>query len=247
MAIELNFVAVVIVCLLISVIAYWKHVLSLSGVISAFFVGIAIGVFGGIAWLLLLLIFLIASFGATKYKFEAKKRWGVQEGKKGERTWRNVVANGAVPVVLAILNYLGFAGISHEHYSLLYLTALATAAADTLASEIGVLSERVYLITTLKRVQRGTNGGVSFLGLTWAFIGSAFVALSGIAFLHYTDKVSLSIFSIALITLAGFIGCQIDSLLGATLENHGLLTKGTNNLCSIALSVMLAEVILWVT
>jgi uncharacterized membrane protein len=36
-------------------------------------------------------------------------------------------------------------------------------------------------------------------------------------------------------------------LLGATLENHGLLTKGTNNLCSIALSVMLAEVILWVT
>ena len=36
-----------------------------------------------------------------------------------------------------------------------------------------------------------------------------------------------------LVLLAGFLGCQMDSVLGAVLENRGLMTKGTVNAASI--------------
>ena len=37
----------------------------------------------------------------------------------------------------------------------------------------------------------------------------------------------------------GFLGCQIDSVLGAVLENRGFLTKGSVNALSIVAGVAL--------
>ena len=37
----------------------------------------------------------------------------------------------------------------------------------------------------------------------------------------------------------GFLGCQIDSVLGAVLENRGFLTKGSVNAISIISGVLL--------
>src|SRR3989475_12422882 len=54
----------------------------------------------------------------------------------------------------------------------IFLSALAVAGADTLASEIGVLSRRTVLITTGQPVPPGTDGGVSPLGQLCA-IGAA--------------------------------------------------------------------------
>ena len=34
----------------------------------------------------------------------------------------------------------------------------------------------------------------------------------------------------------GFVGCQIDSVLGATLENRGIIGKGDVNFISIGIS-----------
>jgi uncharacterized membrane protein len=45
----------------------------------------------------------------------------------------------------------------------------------------------------------------------------------------------------------GFTGCQIDSIIGATLENRGYVSKLTNNLMSIALGTIIAWlVIIWI-
>jgi len=44
--------------------------------------------------------------------------------------------------------------------------------------------------------------------------------------------------------LIGWIGCQIDSLLGALLENRGFMTKGTVNAASITIGVILMYFIL---
>ncbi len=41
-------------------------------------------------------------------------------------------------------------------------------------------------------------------------------------------------------TIIGWIGCQIDSLLGATLENRGLIGKGQVNALSIACGSLIA-------
>lgn len=232
-----------ILCLIIGFVAYWKNVLDFRGTLTAVVFGLLIGVAGGITWLLLLLLFLAASFVATKFKFESKKRLGVQEGLRGERGWRNVVANGIVPLAIALFSNLPV--FPHQAFAFLYLTALASAASDTLASEIGVLSDKVYLITNFKPVKQGTNGGISLLGELWAFNGSLFVAVVGMAFLATFGEIVFCFENLLLISLLGFLGCQIDSFFGATLENKGLLTKGTNNLLSIGLTTVIGMVIVW--
>ncbi len=42
----------------------------------------------------------------------------------------------------------------------------------------------------------------------------------------------------------GFLGCQIDSVLGATLERRGLMSKKTVNLVSTASGAILSYLIL---
>ncbi|MEM3396118.1 MAG: DUF92 domain-containing protein [Thermoplasmata archaeon] len=242
MALE-NVLLSALLCFIIGVIAYWKHVLDFEGTITAFLVGFPIGI-ASIPWLALLLLFLIASFGATKFKFETKKKLGVQEGKRGERSWRNVLANGVVPMFLGVAYSFGLPEI-REAIVFMYLTALAVAASDTLASEIGVLSDRVYLITNFKRVKQGTNGGISLLGELWAFNGSLFVSVVGLGFLALFGEIEFNLLNLLLISGLGFLGCQLDSLFGAVLENKRLLTKGTNNLLSIGCTIIIAVVILW--
>jgi len=45
---------------------------------------------------------------------------------------------------------------------------------------------------------------------------------------------------IGMVTAVGWIGCQVDSVLGATLENRGLIGKGQVNAISIGIGALLA-------
>ena len=47
-----------------------------------------------------------------------------------------------------------------------------------------------------------------------------------------------------ILALVGWIGCQIDSFLGALLENRGYLTKGSVNALSIAGGVVIMLAVL---
>ena len=44
----------------------------------------------------------------------------------------------------------------------------------------------------------------------------------------------------AIVTLIGWLGCQVDSVLGAVFENRGLMTKGTVNAAAITFGVIVA-------
>ncbi len=57
-------------CVAMAAISYRKRIFDLSGSLSALVVGMVIGICGSVLWLVLLLIFLITSFAATKYKIE---------------------------------------------------------------------------------------------------------------------------------------------------------------------------------
>ena len=59
----------------------------------------------------------------------------------------------------------------------MYVGCVATAAADTLASEIGVTGGIPYMITTLKKVPVGTNGGITLRGEMVALLGGLAVSL----------------------------------------------------------------------
>src|SRR5256884_3021727 len=172
----------------LSALAYRRDVLTWDGSLAAFVVGMVIGVFGDVTWLFLLLFFLLSSFLATRYRFALKEALGVQEGVRGERKSTNVLANGFAPMAVAAISLTMPAGFPKILSGIIFLSALAVAGADTLASEIGVLSRRTVLITNGQPVPPGTDGGVSVLGTLCAFGAAAYTALVGWIVLSYLAR-----------------------------------------------------------
>lgn len=104
----------------------------------------------------------------------------------------------------------------------------ACCCADTLASELGILSKsEPFLITKpWKKVPQGTNGGVTSAGFVWSAIGGALIGFgaficdtstSGNDFKNYSVLQYLSLM-IIFGALTGLVGSVIDSLLGAVMQ-----------------------------
>jgi len=243
----LTVLGVTVFCTALAAVSYQRKIFNLSGSVTAFAVGMIIGICGDVLWLLLLLVFLITSFAATKFRFDWKKSQGFQEGMKGERSWRNVTANGAIPTVIALLSFFAEASdgsggfFEKDVASLLFVSAIAVAASDTAASEIGIVDPRVYMITTFERVPRGTDGGVSLTGTFAAFIAAAYSsAISYVVFAGLDKDLLLGPSTLFIPMLCGFLGCQIDSIIGATWERRKKIGKLGNNFLSIALGTLIA-------
>lgn len=235
-----------VLCLVISLVAYYQKFLTSGGGTAAFFVVFVIGIFGGFLWLLLLFVFTLTSFLATKYKFALKEALGAQEGVKGERSARNVLANGAVPAIIAFLSFLDLPLFPKTLSGMVFISAIAVAASDTIASEIGILSPKTYLITTFEKVKPGTEGGISVLGEFAALIAAVYTALLGYVVLYYSNTVPLDTSTLLIPIFVGFLGCHIDSLMGATLERRKYFSKHQTNLSSIALGALVAWVLIMI-
>jgi len=214
-----------IICVILGIIVYLSGALDLLGSSFVTIIGIFIVITRGFNWLAILLLFLILGSVFTNFKKEYKQRIGL---KHEQRTIKNVVSNGIIPVLMAIFgNYAGFIG------------AISTATADTLASEIGVLSKPI-LITSQEQVQPGTNGGVSVLGTVAGLIGALIIGVSS-----FIVNVSPDItHSILIAIMSGMIGCFVDSLLGATLERNGLFNNEHVNLTATIIGALVGIILI---
>jgi uncharacterized protein (TIGR00297 family) len=115
------------------------------------------------------------------------------------------------------------------------LAALAEAAADTVSSEVGqVFGGRPRMITTLRRVEQGTDGGLSLIGTLVGVAAAGFVAALG----AWALGGGLEIFWIS--AAGGVFGLFFDSLLGATLERRGWLNNDAVNFLSTASAAVFA-------
>jgi len=226
---------------LIGVYTYRRDMLNAAGAFTATLMGAIIVLFTNVFWLLMLFALLGLGSAVTRFRFSAKQAAKVAEKKGGRRSTRNVIANGLTPAILAALA----PGIA-ERWSptvaaIAFVSAIAVAAADTFASEFGSLATRVRLITTWRRVPAGVDGGVSWPGQFAALAGGATMAglgyvLVGVLspwFSASAPAPQLAWPLLAIPALVGFAGCQIDSLVGATLEGGGLFTKEETNLAAI--------------
>ena len=217
-------VGAVIVGFTFGYFAFRSKTADLSGLFSAALVGIILLVFANPFWFMIMLAFFILGSAATKYKYEYKKKIGVEQGQSGARGYRNVFANGIVAAAAAVL----FGVFQQPVFAVMYVGAVATAAADTLASEIGVTGGVPYMITTLKKVPIGTNGGVTLTGESVALFGGLAISIVALFLKVITPEMAI------ICTLAGFFGTNLDSLVGATLENKGFLgNAGTNFLATV--------------
>ncbi|MBC7119646.1 MAG: TIGR00297 family protein [Methanobacteriaceae archaeon] len=204
------------ICILIGFLTYNRRALDLWGSLLMVIMGLLIIVAAGFNWLVLILIFLILSLFATKYKKDYKKSMKLYEGR---RNARNVISNGIIPFIMASFSYYdGFLGG--------FIGSVATATADTLASEIGVL-QTPRLITDLKRkVKPGTDGGVSPLGTAAGIIGSGIIGLSA----YFLQICPNPLISVKIAVIAGTIGCFMDSILGALFERKNYINNEQVNL-----------------
>ena len=236
-------VVTVAACFLLAGLTYHRKILDLQGSLLGFFMGLVIGLLGHLLWLILLLIFLMTAFAATRYKYALKKAMEVAEPDKGRRGFSSVMANGWVPMVVAVLSVPNqwLDTFPKSVAAVLYLTAISAAASDTIASELGVLSKDAYMITTFKRTRPGMNGGVSVLGTTAALAAAVYTTAIGWAVLYSTGQLAaFPLWFMLIPILMGFGGCQIDSLLGALFENRGMLNKDRVNILSISAATLLA-------
>lgn len=226
---------VVVLCTVLSVLSYRFGLLTTSGAAASFIVGMAIGGLGDVGWLLTLIVFTFMGFAVTKFRFQIKESKGLQEGKKGERTYRNVLANGLVPALVAVVAF-AFGEQGSTLAAIAYISSVAVAAADTTASELGVLSDRTYLITTGERVPPGTDGGVSLNGTLWCVLASIVASYTGWLVIEHQAFDPL----VLIPAVMGVAGCMVDSLIGATLERRKLVGKLHVNFMSMAFGSLAA-------
>ena len=155
------------ICTVLALGAWKAHILDEGGTISAFLIVFVTFVAppDGWKWFIVLLLFLMVSSYMTHYKYQAKRKKGFAQEKGGARGWPNVSANGVVAGLMA-LSIPFFPQPSQELILAAFLGAVATANADTLATEIGLLNPSdPRLITNLRKiVPAGTSGGISIFG-----------------------------------------------------------------------------------
>ncbi len=224
--------------------AYAKVLTPYAALLAAVF-GIVIVLVGGPSYLAMLILFVLGGSLATRYGWEEKKARKVSEGKAGERGVRNVLSHILVPLGLVLVGPLSILGALPQNLvPFVYVAALACGTADTFASEFGVLSGKAVSILGTGPVKAGTNGGISFGGELWALLGSLVTVAAG-AGIFYTFGGLVELPTSVVLwfaggTFLGFLGCQIDSLLGATLENRGYLGKGSVNFLAMLFTALIA-------
>ena len=208
-----------IVSLLGAVVAYYKQALTGSGTLAAIIVGTLIAGWGGWIWFTVLAAFFVSSSAWSFYRREAKGAIARDFAKTGRRDFMQVMVNGGPSAVLAVL---GASSTLLPGAFLFFMGMMATANADTWATELGVFSQgKTRSIRSGCIVPAGTSGGISLLGTAAGAGGALFIGLVAEGVQVFLKNPGLPIGSLLLLGLLGGVtGCLIDSWLGATVQSR---------------------------
>jgi uncharacterized membrane protein len=154
----------------------------------------------------------------------------------GRRGAGNAIANTGVAAVAGAMSALTYA---HVDARLAFVAALVAGASDTVASEVGkAWGRRTFLVTTARLVPAGTSGAMSLEGTAAGVAAAALLAAAG----YGLELISGG--QIAIVVIAATIGALVESALGATLEERGVLNNDLLNFINTAVAALVA-VQLW--
>ena len=202
-----SYIAPIMLTPLVIILVIERKALTAKGLVVAiildFVISLTLKNFGFV----LLLSFLFLSIAVDKAKKFAKHEDTIT--KKGEcRDEIQVIANGLVPMLLAVVCYFAFNPV----FLVAYVAVLAEAFADTAASGIGVFSKNTFDLFKMRRCEKGISGGMSFLGTSASLVGAVLFSLLILPF-------GIKSFTVILIaSLSAFLGVIFDSFLGSVLQ-----------------------------
>lgn len=206
--------------------------LTLFAALTGAVVAVLIFIGAGYTGLFMLGVFFVFGTVATSWKMEEKSEDKAVKDRSVKRNSRQVIANGGVAAVMGALVY--FVPEKAELFRLMMAAGLASAMADTLSSELGMIYGRSFFnIITLKTEEKGLDGVISIQGTAIGVIGSAIIALI------YAMGFGWDI-RILLIIIAGTAGNLSDSVLGALLERKRYLNNDAVNFLNTLIAALIA-------
>jgi len=206
-------------------------VLTPSGFAHALFLGTMLWTTLGWRGWTTVVVYFFLGVAVTKVKFQEKLQRGIAEKRGGRRGPENVWGSAATALMCAACAAQGdsFLGMGRDLYLLGFVASLATKLSDTFASEIGkAYGKTTFLITTLERVSPGTEGAVSAEGTIASVVGGTLLTLYSYS-IGLIGEGSSGLYAIGISTLAAFIATNIESVLGATVQDKEGLSWLTND------------------
>lgn len=199
--------------------------------------GFAVYAGGGLTGFLSLVAFFVLGVLATAHRKSIKAAIRAAGPHPEKRNAGQVLANGGVAALCGILAVADEA--NEQLYVLMLAASLASATADTLSSELGmVYGRKFYNVLSFRKDQQGLDGAVSIEGTLLGVAGAAVIALIYSLFVGFGNHFWV-------IVLAGTIGNLADSVLGAALERRGLIKNDMvnflNTLCAALLALLLYQ------
>jgi uncharacterized protein (TIGR00297 family) len=194
---------------------YVTRALTSSGAIATVVVGTLCFAFGGPVIAIALVLFFASGSLLSRIENARAGKARAKAAKQGERDAAQVLANGSVATVCALAaGVAAMSGHQTSRWLASAVGAIAAASGDTWSTEVGSLLGRwPRCITTLKRVESGTSGGITLAGTLAAPAGGAVVGLAGL----FSPNAALGSW-VAAGALSGLFGSVLDSIAGATVQ-----------------------------
>lgn len=214
--------AVVLNTVLLAIVWFLpKKLLTPAGIVHAWILGVLVWASLGWQGYAVVVFYFLVGSGITRVGMAQKEAAGIAEKRSGARGPENVwgsALTGALCAVGSLIVQLALPTESRWLAPLLllgYVASFSTKLADTCSSEIGkAYGQRTFLITTLQPVPRGTEGAISLEGTIAGVVASVAIAIVG----WLVGLIPL--WQVAVCVVAAFIGTNVESVIGATLQSR---------------------------
>ncbi len=216
---------------------YKIPILTKNGWFSAGALGTILwGCLGFMGWMSVV-IYLIFGSLVTKIGYQHKKNIGIAEKRGGRRGPENVWGSATTGAVFAMMIKLNI--LNQTMLEIAFAASFAAKLADTFGSEIGKrFGSNTFLITSLQKVKKGTEGGISLEGTLASLFGAGLMSYSMLLLGIISTK---NYFFIVLIS--GFIATIAESIIGAKFQEKYQLSNEFVNFIQTTLSSIISIMI----